>query len=294
LFKPTQIGTAKWRDISISGHQKCAIKLDVDTLGNPLADDQSLWCWGTFNSDGQLGIGNNTSIYNQPTSKVLSPLTTQVKWLTVSSANYNTCAITTSYKLYCWGSGGFQLLGTGGISDVHKPTTAVTPVSGAAVNWVEVKIGSLAVCALTDTKKLYCWGQNYYGEVGPAGLQRRPFLITAGSGLWSNFDVGGYHACAIDLSDSKLWCWGRNDSGQLATGKFGQTASVPKGTPEQVKTLGNNVTWNQVATGNNFTCATRTDDPLYPNSVWCWGENGYGVLANKKSWSLKPISVSFP
>lgn len=294
ITTPTQIGTGKWRDISVTGRQSCGIKLVVNNLGVPLADDQSLWCWGSNNSNGQLGIGNNTTVYSVPTAKVVSPLTTPVKWLSVAAGNFNTCAITTNNDLYCWGRAVYNIFGTGGTIETHKPTTAVTVAANPAINWVDVKISLAGACALTDTSSLYCWGNNNSGQAGSLGIKTKPALVSGGSGTWSDFDLGANHTCAIDLANSSLWCWGDNKLGQLGTGRFGPTANVSKGTPEQIIIRNTTAKWNKVSTGDYYTCAIRTDVPTTTNGVWCWGSNATGELGDRNSWKLTPVSVVVP
>ncbi len=281
LLKPTQIGVDKWRMISITGRQNCGIKLVVDAFGVPQLGDKSLWCWGRENVNGQLGIGNNTSVFSKPTQPVISPLATAVDWLAVSAGNFNTCAITTTNDLYCWGRTASNLLGVAGAAELHQPTTALTVSATITENWTDVQLGKSVACSVTDTKKLYCWG----------GLQVTPTLVTAGSGIWSAFDVGQLHVCAIDAVDSSLWCWGDNRFGQLGTGQFDNLLNVPA---TQVRVQNKVASWAKIAAGDSYTCAVRTDVPTTSNGLWCWGKNTHGELANFNAWKLKPVPVAIP
>ena len=61
----------------------------------------------------------------------------------------------------------------------------------------------------------------------------------------------------------ELYSWGRNDYAQL-----GLNDTANRSSPVQVGAL---TTWSQIATGQNFTIATKVDGAL-----WSWGYNSSG------------------
>jgi hypothetical protein len=65
-----------------------------------------------------------------------------------------------------------------------------------------------------------------------------------------------------------LWGWGRNTNGQL-----GDNTAINRSTP--VTTFAGETNWKQVACGNNYTAAIKTDGTL-----WTWGNNGSGQLGD--------------
>ncbi len=305
--KLKQIGTERWHEISVARTHICGVKLVVDELGNSLADDQSLWCWGQ-NYAGELGIGSNTA--NEPMTKVLSPLTTPVKWLSVEVVNDTTCAITTTNDLYCWGGNGSALLGNGNRTNSNrvgknKPNPVLSPIDPAVTKWKKIQIGNgdSVACGLTlspVSNELYCWGQNIYGQAGTTGtILMTPTKVTGGSGFWTGFDVGASHSCAIDATDSTLWCWGNNAYGQLGNTKFDNDPIDSKSNPTPQKIVLNPgfiTTWSKVATGGQYTCAIRTDSNFNTDvdTLWCWGRNTHGQLGNNNAWSLNPKAVTIP
>jgi alpha-tubulin suppressor-like RCC1 family protein len=67
----------------------------------------------------------------------------------------------------------------------------------------------------------------------------------------------------------ELWTWGLNDQGQLGINVAGATTN--RTTP--VTTFSGGANWKQVANGNNYTAAIKTDGTL-----WSWGNGTNGKL----------------
>ncbi len=140
---------------------------------------------------------------------------------------------------------------------------------GGPGQWDAVSAGSFHTCAIKLDHTLWCWGQNFAGQLGIGGASdaHTPSqVLTLGPGV-AGVGAGALHTCAIKL-DKNLWCWGSNAGGQLGDG-----SQIDKQTPAQVSVLGASVA--SVAAGSQHTCAIRIDGAL-----WCWGYNGYGQLGD--------------
>ena len=86
--------------------------------------------------------------------------------------------------------------------------------------------------------------------------------------------AGSSHALAV-RSDGTVRAWGSNQYSQLGTTTTAHCSAYQYScstTPVQVQSLTGVST---VAGGGNFSLALKSDA-----SVWGWGENGYGQLAN--------------
>ena len=81
---------------------------------------------------------------------------------------------------------------------------------------------------------------------------------------------GDNHTAAIK-TDGTLWTWGLNLYVQL-----GDNTSTDRSSP--VTTAGGGTNWKQVAGGQNFTAAIKTDGTL-----WTWGTNTNGQLGDGTS-----------
>jgi alpha-tubulin suppressor-like RCC1 family protein len=78
---------------------------------------------------------------------------------------------------------------------------------------------------------LWCWGWNYYGQIGDGTEENKisPVKIME-SGVVS-VALGDKHTCAIK-TDGSLWCWGHNKYGKIGDG------SAWKSTPVYIMNLG--------------------------------------------------------
>jgi hypothetical protein len=77
-----------------------------------------------------------------------------------------------------------------------------------------------------------------------------------------------------------LFTWGRNGSGEL-----GDNASTGKNTP--VTTFAGGTNWKQIAGGNSFTAAIKTDGTL-----WTWGSAAHGRLGTNNDTVSKSTPVT--
>jgi alpha-tubulin suppressor-like RCC1 family protein len=259
---PTQVGTANnWSSVSTSyWATTCATR----TNG-------TLWCWGD-NGDGQVGIGNR--------NYVLSPVRVgnAADWATVSTRGYvSVCATRFDGTLWCWGDNDHGQLGNG------STTSALTPTQvGTATGWATVSSGLVSdTCAIRLGGTLWCWGGNWFGQLGLGDTADRLTPTRVGTAAnWHTVFGGDGNTCATTTSGA-LWCWGENDYGQLGTGNTTATQS-----PVQV---GQGTTWISVSSEIGYTCGIDL-----AGSLWCWGYNAYGQLGTGDTVDhLTPVQINW-
>lgn len=113
------------------------------------------YCWG-LNGDGQLGDGTTT---NRPAPV---PVSGALALVAVAGGQYHTCGLTTGGAAYCWGWNEFGGLGDGTISTRFTPV-AVT----GGLTFADVPPGGYGhTCGLATTGTAYCWGYNYFAQLG--------------------------------------------------------------------------------------------------------------------------------
>jgi Regulator of chromosome condensation (RCC1) repeat len=82
------------------------------------------------------------------------------------------CAVGASGNVYCWGDNTTGQAGNG----TKAPALETVKVEGLPAPAAQVKTMSDSTCALLTNGKVYCWGSNYYGQLGVVTL-RAPSLV---------------------------------------------------------------------------------------------------------------------
>jgi alpha-tubulin suppressor-like RCC1 family protein len=118
-------------------------------------------CWGQ-GDDGIVGDGTTTS-GDVTTPAYVYGLTTGVQKVVVGLDH--ACAIKTGGALVCWGYNHHGQLGDGTTNDSAKPVNVLGLSSGVTA----VGLGRYHTCALLQTGKVKCWGENVEGQLGIGG-----------------------------------------------------------------------------------------------------------------------------
>ena len=220
IHKPARIaaldGAKSLRMMATSQHA-CAIK-----------SDDTVVCWG-LSSRGSLGHDPGTG--------------TDVACNTIASCNPAPSPVGTSFlvdrlavgkefacarrlgtaSIACWGANTYGQIDATPDTDSHA-----TPVDFAVlpIDTVDVEAGGGHVCARTATKKVYCWGLNYLGQIGngraggTCAVTQPGYVCTPTPALVESIPeiariaTGEYHTIAIDEA-GEGWGWGWNYSAQL-------------------------------------------------------------------------------
>jgi len=243
----------RWAHIAAGSFYTCGIRAGG-----------TLWCWG-YDGFGELGIGRRAfnTIQDRP-RQVTTPA--PGGWASIAADGNHNCAIRLNSTLWCWGANEVGQLGIGNQTSQNRPRQVTTPAPGG---WVSVSAGGDDTCARRTGGTLWCWGNNFEGQLGIGSHtnQDRPQPVTTPApGDWASITAGEFQTCGIRPGGT-LWCWGQNDHGQLGIG-----SDTDQDQPVQVTTPAPGG-WAAVTSGESHTCATRTGGTL-----WCWGENDWGQL----------------
>jgi uncharacterized repeat protein (TIGR01451 family) len=216
-------------------------------------------CWGDDHL-GQLGDGSNGY---RVTPVAVSGLGSGVAAITAGASD--TCALTTTGGVLCWGFNGLGQLGDGSNVNSNVPV----PVSGLASGVAAISAGSGHTCALTTAGGVLCWGWNYHGQLGDgSGLDS--YTAVPVSGLASGvaaISAKANDSCALTTAGGVL-CWGENGHGQLGDGGT-DDSNIPVG----VSGLASGVA--AISTGYYHACILTTAGGLA-----CWGQDNYGQLGD--------------
>jgi alpha-tubulin suppressor-like RCC1 family protein len=274
---PVSAEIADWIAVSTGGLKTCAIRRTGE-----------LYCWGQIfiEKEGAHILTDQTTPAPVPT-----PFS---DWESVSVGSFHTCAIRRSGNLYCWG---FNSMGQLGINTTMSPTIPVpVPLQEKeleATEWVNISTGGAHTCAISQTRKISCWGFNLNGQLGNGTKKDSlvPIPLSIESSGWVTITAGGSFTCAI-RNTGELSCWGENANGELGDG-----SKTPRNIPAPVFTPFHD--WVTVSAGDlSFTrkedehaCAIRRSGQLY-----CWGSNTYGQLGDGTKTDRSyptPVSTNF-
>ena len=73
--------------------------------------------------------------------------------------------------------------------------------------------GQLHTCGLTAQGEVWCWGQNYNGELGDGSRTAAQTPVRVDTGV--RFDRLAHRATCALTADGQAWCWGSNIFGQV-------------------------------------------------------------------------------
>jgi alpha-tubulin suppressor-like RCC1 family protein len=206
----------------------------------------------------------------------------------VASGTMNTCILTSTGTVQCWG---YVVHGITGANDIvtarNSPTTGVTAtgIAAGATSATSISITGNSnyqtACAVITGGTAKCWGYNSQNMVGDGTttLRKTPVnvLTAAATNLTGVTKIasGGTYSCAI-AAGGTVYCWGSNGSG--ATGQGTTVGSTAYAT--QVAGIANAF---YISTGfSATTCAVIDDDTANDNigSITCWGKNANGQVGD--------------
>lgn len=139
------------------------VKLSFVTTGFlhacAVALDGRLFCWGA-NDYGQLGTGDRET--SAVPVQVAAP--NGVRFARVAVSSTTTCALSTTGTVYCWGLGSSGQVGDGTLTGRVLEPTPLAGVDG--VRFVDVALGYVHGCAVSEAGEVYCWGLLDYDNCG--------------------------------------------------------------------------------------------------------------------------------
>lgn len=269
-----------FKQISITGSNSCGINAD-----------QKIWCWGE-NRYGELG--NDTlrdSVF--PVRVNHDPLDSgeELSFKAIGLGYSTSCAIDTDDQLWCWGRDNDGSLGNRDLGSSSRPSLVGVPDNENPEDYLrdcdpqqevcspmfnQISTGLHHTCAIGSNNKIWCWGDNYYGQLGTGNFESSNIpvpIISNPEGEELSFrsvSSGVYYTCAIDF-DFQAWCWGNNENGQVGNTDIVEAANnilYYSTTATPVRVSQGELEFNSISAGSDHTCALDLQQ-----QVWCWGLN---------------------
>jgi alpha-tubulin suppressor-like RCC1 family protein len=268
-----------WVDLALGEDHTCG-----------LSTQGKAYCWGN-NTHGQLG---DHSLTRHPTPTLVSQgsLESGEAFVQITAGQYHSCALSNKGKAYCWGDNAQYQIGN---TQSGTPFFALVPDAVHLGNlsdgafFVSLGSGRDHNCGLTNRGKIYCWGDNTYGQLGdnnPGGPKGFPVealgsqLLTGEGFVALPKTLGRFHSCALG-SQGKAYCWGYNFYGQLGNNsKSNALVPTPVGGSERYLSLN---------LGQHHTCGV-TDS----HGTYCWGNNSSGQLGGTQDRKVPTLIPGEP
>lgn len=174
------------------------------------------------------------------------------------------------------------LTACGGSTEPQQGSTD-DPLLPAESRVTGLAMSSQTTCALTVVGKLYCWGENRFGEFGNGSTLGAAQPVPAGGNLTFDLIAGsmGTPQMCGRTRDGVTYCWGYNVNGELGDG-----STVNRPSPARVAT---NELFSAMASSYH-TCAINAQ-----GSVYCWGSGASGELGTgNETGVLRPTLVLTP
>jgi uncharacterized repeat protein (TIGR02543 family) len=244
-----------------------------------LTSRNRIFTWGN-NDSGQLGDGTLTTkaIPTDITSRF--NLSSNETFSSVSLGWKHSAVLTSSGRLFTWGSNFYGQLGDGTTTDRYTPTeinSVFNLNSGETIT--QISLGFNNSSALTSSGRLYTWGRNAFGQLGdstsvdrtlPTNINSQ-FNLNSGE-IITQIILSPDHSSAL-TSKGRLFTWGQNMYGQLGNGKTSGRYTPTEITSHLNLVLEERV--SQVSLGWQHSSALTSKGRLFT-----WGYNFNGQLGD--------------
>jgi len=255
--------TMTFSQISSGGYDSNGFTCGITPAG-------AAWCWGN-NAYGQLGINNKLQM------KVPARVVNMESGVTQISAGFQHVCAVKGGEAFCWGRNYKGQLGDGTQTDRSTPVK-VTNIDSTIIQVSAGQAGTNAhSCAVSDNGKAWCWGDNYFGQLGLGhNLARTVPMLVSNLVNPTRIAAGAMHTCAIDSGAVK--CWGNNTS----FGLLGNNSALDVHYPVSSSGLDTGVV--DIHAGAQHTCALNNG-----GAVYCWGSDSYGQIGDDATLAAKRV-----
>lgn len=271
----------KFYEVGCGRAHICATSFDGQTV-----------CWGD-NTNKQLGAIDAPTTSTSPIPTTIAGNTFDFETLELHKDT--SCGVLKDGSLLCWGDNASRNLTSQHIDAALPEPTPITlpPPRGSTSAAIDsVALGDKHACAITRDGRLFCWGQNTWGQVGAGDFEPRyedPELVVSPTSDPRSVSVGAMHTCTTLRAQSqgeqdRLSCWGRSDNGKLGDGSshiIGPSAAPTISTyttDVSLPALPRVPHARALVSGSHHNCvfADPSEDTTFFEHLYCWGSDALG------------------
>jgi alpha-tubulin suppressor-like RCC1 family protein len=243
-----------------------------------LTTTNQIYCWGN-DRYGQLGDSSTLKRSLRPV-KVAGTR----RYFSVSAGGFSdqglTCAVTRTYRGYCWGYGAAGQIGDG------KTLTRRWPrlVTGDHY-FTKLDAGVAHACAVATDARAWCWGSNFFGQLGDGTTTGRSKPVAVAGGIsFTRITSGEFQSCGVAASGAG-YCWGQDYYGQLGDG-----SPLGGGDHPSPVAVAGALQLGAITAGQAHACGLTT-----AGSGYCWGADPAGQLGDGSTTTTSaPVAVAPP
>jgi alpha-tubulin suppressor-like RCC1 family protein/uncharacterized protein YjdB len=164
--------------------------------------------------------------------------------------------------------------GSAAVSATSEGVSGFARITVTIIDFASVSAGGHSTCGLGISGAGYCWGWNYYGQLGNGSTDSSAVPVAVIGGFtFTTVTSGLLNACGVTTTGA-AYCWGYN----LGNGPISSAVPVP--------VIGG-LTFTTVTLGALYACGLTTTGAAY-----CWGINDNGQLGNgSTNYSGVPVPV---
>jgi alpha-tubulin suppressor-like RCC1 family protein len=239
-----------------------------------LSGEGAAYCWGS-NFLTQLGDGSTVTLRTRAARVAGGHVFEKLE--SAGAGNFS-CAIKAGGAGWCWGSARQGQLGDGTLPLGGGSSSPVPIAVAGGLSFSVIEPGGDFACGLDQAGKAFCWGLNFFGQLGDGTTDRHGTPEPAASAFtFSRISTARDHACGL-TGAGDTYCWGNRNGYQQ--GNI-QARTTPIIIPGGVK-------FASIAAGWIHTCGLTSSGAAY-----CWGQNSSGQVGDgSTSTRSAPVAVS--
>ncbi len=262
----SKVVVIKYRSLSAATQHACNI-----------ASGGIAWCWGLNSRQGRIGLPTLT---DDAKSTVPVMVPGGHRFTQLATFGRTTCGIRTDGRAYCWGYNAWGALGIA--SSIGQSATPVAVET--SLRFKQISAGADHVCAVGTDNRIFCWGNNQWGQFGAGNTVSSHIpTVTVSGDAFASVTTGNEFTCGVTMAGNG-WCWGADGAGETGTGAPISNGNTTKLLP-QAMTGGHR--WAMLSASNQVACGVTTAGAGY-----CWGNSTSGRLGSTGSATSTPRAIS--